>query len=287
MEVLQEDLVYLRGRLAEVRASPLFAATNARLLAGEEIGEVERSLLDQEKDLGERVRVGSLTLVQGTAAVTTAAAQPGPQAPPVAVPAAVTPVTNATRCIVDRQEVRELLPRCEHVMQGRDCLKKKADGKLHEGCKRSATRLEELALPVAKALRALPSVATLENRRVTSPAVAPQLLEAFGNVYQALQNGMVVAERQSLDIVMAVNVGNKAVDDHRGSLASEGVTKELTKWYRKEQESKANKPKPKPAVPKGPFLGNPDKRDPPHGGLGGGGGGNANPTKPPPWHKPR
>ena len=129
MEVLQEDLVYLRGRLAEVRASPLFAATNARLLAGEEIGEVERNLLDQEKELGERVRVGTLTLVQGTAAVTTAAARPGPQAPPVAAPAAV---TNATRCIVDRQEVREFLPRCEHVMQGRDCLKKKADGRAFE-----------------------------------------------------------------------------------------------------------------------------------------------------------
>eukprot|EP00976_Prorocentrum_cordatum_P048662 981864-Prorocentrum_minimum.AAC.1 len=51
-------------------------------------------------------------------------------------------------------------------MQGEDAFLKD-DGKCYEGGKRTAKRLEELALPKFKAISELPALAIVENLRVS------------------------------------------------------------------------------------------------------------------------
>ena len=154
------------------------------------------------------------------------------------------PVTRATeaelkgsarRCTVLPSDVQAYLPELEHVMQGPQAFHTNK-GMIHTGCARSAKRLEELALPIAKALTEVPPMHMIENLRASNPLLADQFFGHFNAMYMHLQEGMVVAGRQSLDIYCSVDVSNKKMDNFRGSLASANATKELSKFMAKERE---------------------------------------------------
>jgi hypothetical protein len=143
------------------------------------------------------------------------------------------------QCTVDPYEVQELLHTLEHVILGPDGLIAQ-DGKAHTSATRTARRLEELAVPIFRALTLLTS--TLEesvlNLSVSHPQLAAEIHDVLTGVTTTLLKGVIVAKRQSSDVSLSVHVPLAVLDTFRGTLSS-SASKEEVKFLKKFKEAAA------------------------------------------------
>jgi hypothetical protein len=255
-----------------LKASPLSLSGAGKVFTGEELtANEERVLASTRTAQAEYERhVDALHRMHAEQIAAVPVLVPAPAAAAVEAVQELAVIAHGSqfRLTVDNREVEQLLYGLEHVSQGAPGLIA-SDGKPHISATRNARRLEELALPIYRALTFLPADfdGFVENVRAVHPQLAIDVYAILKGVTDELFKGVVVAKRQSSDVSLSVHVPLAELDTFRGSLSS-SASKEEVKFLKKFKEAAATAAKgKKPANPAPPFQ---PRKPPPDGGQGSG-----------------